>query len=192
MRRLLTAAAFAAALLWSQAWAIFPPGVRPTPPASWESFRATATWQKTEKIAWRVATEEGLDGWSRRVFMIIVWNESRGQAKAVGDEGCSLGLTQLQVGGSSVRGVQCADNRKIMGDKLNSLPRDRFLEPEVNLRASIAMLRRLGFESDPLRALSQYAGCEVHTGNCAKRIYGRYLWWWSGMKERIEKLEEKG
>lgn len=160
-------------------------------PASGERFHATKRWQAIEPIAWNIATEHKLRGWMRRIFMIIIWNESRGHYDVMGDAGCAYGLMQLHVGGCNDDGKRCtADNRRLFPEYLQ-IPSAYFINPTINLQAGAIKLLLSKKRGSAFSASARYAGCAPN-GQCARRLWGRHKWWWqTGLRKRIIMLEEK-
>lgn len=156
-------------------------------------FLATRDWLKVEKIIWRLATENGMRGWTRRLFVSIIWNESAGIPTVVGDNGCAKGLSQIHVGGF---GVKNGVTFKCPNDLRRLLPKDLirdtndYMDVELNLKVGIYFYSKLSNEMNPFDALSVYAGCKPNT-ECARYILGKHLYWLkSGLLERIKDLEK--
>ena len=158
-------------------------------PPSHEGFYPTIHWKGIEQLAWDTATKAGLTGWTRRLFMIIVWNESRGKPDVIGDKGCAVGLMQIHVGGLNKKGKPCpADNRPLLPEHLR-VTREEFLNPSINLEAGAYLLLYKKGGGTAFSATARYAGCQPKSG-CANRIWSRHYWWWlTGLKKRVLKLE---
>jgi hypothetical protein len=166
--------------------------VMPIAPASGERFTPTKKWLAIEQLAWETATEIGLTGWMRRIFMIIIWNETRGNPDPLprGDNGCAMGLMQIHVGGFQTNGmIKCRnDNRKLLPKHLK-LPKEYFLNPQINLEAGAYLLQRKRGKGTAFSASARYAGCKPE-GKCAHMVWGRHHWWWiTGLDKRIISLE---
>lgn len=171
-------------------------GIEPKIPKSGERFRATSTWVATEKILWFVATESGMRGWNRRLFISIVWNESRGRSKSIGDYGCAKGLTQIHVGGIGFKGgkqINCTnDARNVLPTELVYNSSDDYMEPFLNLRSGAFLFARKTANAggSPFDGLSLYAGCRIGS-QCHKDLLGKHLHWLqSGLLKRIIVMEE--
>jgi len=160
-------------------------------PASGEGFYPTTQWKVIEPLAWNIATKVGLTGWTRRLFMIIVWNESRGKPAVIGDRGCAMGLMQIHVGGTNKKGGPCpTDNRSLLPGHLQ-VAREEFLNPKINLEAGAHLLLRKKGSGTAFSATARYAGCSPKS-NCAKRVWSRHYWWWlTGLNKRVLKLESE-
>ena len=63
-----------------------------------ERFYPGKRWADNGQAVFDIATREGLSGWGRRVWMMIVYNESRLNPGVRGDQGCAYGLGQVHVG----------------------------------------------------------------------------------------------
>lgn len=168
------------------AWADVPA----VPQASGERFRTSAQWQAAEADVLLVADEAGLSIDETLALLLLVWNESRGEANPRGnaDDGCARGRTQGHYGGlgdectpnderdklclsfEPLLGevdrplrcwIECAvDNRINLPEPWRSLPPSAFEDPRTNLRAAALLLRRQGSRQRPVDALARYAGCE--------------------------------
>lgn len=66
-----------------------------------EVFKETDQWKEYGPLVYKIGAREGLADWELKLWMTMVWNESRFKPKAEGDNGCARGLGQVHVGGQT-------------------------------------------------------------------------------------------
>lgn len=150
-----------------------------------EVFQETPLWKKFGPLAYKIGDQTGLNFWELRVWMLILWNESRFNPNPFGDadKGCSVGMGQVQVGGVYFVYPKCpntginnvcpsipkkcpTDNRSLLptnhpvyGDMSKQVA-EKFRDPGVGITASAILFKQRTHQFvSPFDASAGYAGC---------------------------------
>lgn len=184
-----------------------------------EVFQENSLWKRFGLQAFRIGDQEDLTSWELRVWMILLWNESRFNPKPFGDgdQGCSRGMGQAQMGGYTYStcpstgshgicpSIPCpTDNRSLLptshpvyGNMTKMAP-EQFHDPGIGLTASAILFKqRVHQYVSPFDAAASYAGCEaagksvdITKPGCVGDLLRLHKWWWvTGMDKAVLKLE---